>query len=140
MKSPASIIGGFITLSMLTACSAAYDYAAPGFIGNVQGLVTDTEGTPLNHIKVTLDCGEDIGQTTVYTSLKGEFLADIDPATQILVITLEDIDGEENGGQFEPMSDQITLLDENPEDDQDIIFLEYRLTRATASESNPQSL
>lgn len=140
MKSPASIIGGFITLSMLTACSAAYDYAAPGFIGNVQGLVTDTEGTPLNHIKVTLDCGEDIGQTTVYTSLKGEFLADIDPATQILVITLEDIDGEENGGQFEPMSDQITLLDENPEDDQDIIFLEYRLTRATASGSNPQSL
>lgn len=140
MKSPASIIGGFITLSMLTACSAAYDYAAPGFIGNVQGLVTDTEGTPLNHIKVTLDCGEDIGQTTVYTSLKGEFLADINPATQILVITLEDIDGEENGGQFEPMSDQITLLDENPEDDQDIIFLEYRLTRATASESNPQSL
>lgn len=140
MKSPASIIVRFITLAMLTACSAAYDYADPGFIGNVQGLVTDTEGVPLNHIKVTLDCGEDIGQTTVYTSMKGEFLADINPATQTLFITLEDIDGEENGGQFEPISDQITLLDENPEDDQDIISLEYRLTRATALESSPQSL
>ena len=140
MKSPTSIIGGVITLALLTACSAAYDYAAPGFIGNVRGLVTDTEGAPLNHIKVTLDCGAELGQTTVYTSMKGEFLADINPDTQLLVITLEDIDGEENGGQFEPMSDQITLLDENPEDDQDIISLEYRLTHATASESSPQSL
>ena len=92
MKSPTSIIGGVITLALLTACSAAYDYADPGFIGNVRGLVTDTEGVPLNHIKVTLDCGADLGQTTVYTSMKGEFIADINPDTQLLVITLEDID------------------------------------------------
>lgn len=133
------IIRLFAGLCAIAACSAELDYASLPPTGQVHGSVTDMEGNPLNHIKVTLNYGEDIEQMSVYTSLKGEFIADINPSATMLTITLEDIDGEENGGLFESLTDQVIILDNDIFNDEDIMNIEYSLTRATASENIPQS-
>ena len=129
---------GLVALAAVSSCMA-YDAAVPESMGLIHGTVTDMEGNPLNHIKVVLNYGEEMGQMTVYTSLKGEFIADIEPSATTLTITLEDIDGEENGGLFESLTDQITLMEEDLLNNEGFMNLEYRLTRATASESSPQS-
>jgi putative lipoprotein (rSAM/lipoprotein system) len=130
------IAGGMLCVS-ISSCSVGYDYAVSDQI-QIQGTVTDTEGNPINHIKITFGYGEGTEHITVYTSLKGEFIADIEAAASVITVKLEDIDGEDNGGLFESITDQITIL----EDDilkEDTITLDYRLSRATASESSPQS-
>jgi hypothetical protein len=93
--------------------------------------VTDEDGSPINHIKVTIT--QSSLPLIVYTSSRGEFIADMALTEGPLEITLEDIDGEENGGAFAPLSDTITVLK-----DQEMITLEYCLTFATASENTPQ--
>lgn len=139
MKKIIRNIAGLLTLAAVSACSAGFDLAVNGPTIIIHGSVTDTIGSPLNHIKVTLDYGDEIGQMTVYTSLRGEFIADMEPETTVLKITMEDIDGDENGGSFETMTDHIMILDHKLSNE-DIIMLEYRLNHATVSESNPQSL
>lgn len=139
MKRLTRFISGLIAAAAVSSCMA-FDAEIQEQMGVIQGIVTDMEGTPLNHIKVVLDYGDDLGQLTVYTSLKGEFIADIYQPATMLTITLEDIDGEENGGLFNTLKDQITIIDGNILNNEEISTLEYRLTRATASESTPQSL
>ena len=138
MKNKLRIITGFIIWAIVSSCSADYDHYIPAPI-QIRGTVTDTEGNPVNHIKITFDCGEREASLTVYTSLKGEFIADLATKATIIKINLEDIDGEDNGGLFEPVTDQITLLEDNLPNEE-AICLEYRLNRATSSENIPQSL
>lgn len=140
MKNIATFLVKSLVMTIITSCSAAFDHADPGLTGTIQGLVSDMEGNPLNHIKVTFDCGPDAGQTTVYTSKKGQFIAHLEPGVPVMTIIIEDIDGEDNGGLFEKMTDKITLIDGDLDDKQDIIYLQYRLTRATSSENSLQSL
>ena len=137
MKKTLRIITGFIAWAVISSCSAGYDYHIPDNM-QICGTVTDTEGNPINHIKISFNCGEHEGAMSVYTSLNGEFIADMATDATIISIKVEDIDGEDNGGLFESITDQITIL----EDDilkEDTITLDYRLNRATASESSPQS-
>ena len=124
---------GIIVLSAMAACSKAdLSISDPTMLpGNIHGFVTDEDGSPINHIKVTLT--QSAFPLVVYTSSRGEFIADMALTEGPLEITLEDIDGEGNGGAFAPLSDTITVLE-----DQEMITLEYSLTLATASESNPQ--
>jgi hypothetical protein len=96
--------------------------------GNIHGFVTDEDGSPINHIKVTITQSD--FPLVVYTSSRGEFIADMVLTEGPLEIMLEDIDGEENGGAFAPLSDAITVLE-----DQESLTLEYRMTPATASET-----
>ncbi len=138
MKRLFRLIAGGMIWASISSCSVGYDYATPDSI-QIQGTVTDIEGNPINHIKITFGYGEGKELITVYTSLKGEFIADIEPAASVITVKLEDIDGEDNGGLFESISDQVTLLEDSMLDSTDIINLEYRLSRATASESSPQS-
>lgn len=140
MRNKARFITGLLSLAAFCACSAEYDMEAPAIMGNIHGIVTDSDGMPLNHIRVTLDYGDDTQKMTVYTSLKGEFIADMDPSADNLILKLEDIDGEENGGQFETLTDQITIMEDDLSDRDAVINLEYRLTRATALENSQQSL
>lgn len=104
------------------------------------GHVMDEAGNPIPHIKVTLEWEGQYAPIVIYTSDKGIFytipdnLPDTYPFT--IDITLEDIDGEENGGLYESKSDQITVLED---DGKKIIDPDYRLTLATASENIPQS-
>lgn len=124
---------GIIVLSAMAACSKADpSISDPTMLpGNIHGFVTDEDGSPINHIKVTLT--QSAFPLVVYTSSRGEFIADMALTEGPLEILLEDIDGEENGGAFATLSDTITVLE-----DQEMITLEYSLTLATASENTPQ--
>ena len=139
MKKLIRLMTGLVVPAAVSSCMAAFDAAVSDPIGIIHGTVTDTDGNPLNHIKVVLDYGEHRDQMTVYTSLKGEFIADVEHAVTTINLTLEDIDGEENGGLFAPLTDQITILEDNIFHSEGLMNLEYRLTRATASENSPQS-
>lgn len=124
---------GIIVLSAMAACSKAdLSMSDPSMLpGNIHGFVTDEDGSPINHIKVTIT--QSAFPLVVYTSSRGEFIADMAFTEGPLEITLEDVDGEENGGAFAPLFDTITVLE-----DQEMITLEYCMTLATASESIPQ--
>jgi hypothetical protein len=107
---------------------------------NLNGTVTDDEGNPINHIRITLEWDDQaFSPLTVYTSTNGEFYADLDfyylryPTT--VLIGLSDPDGPENGGEFAAKTDAITIDEAGP-----LKPITCRLTRATASESSPQSL
>ena len=56
-----------------------------------------------------------------------------------VTVTIEDIDGEENGGLFERRSDKLMIYREDFSEEPVRIELDYRLTPATASESSPQA-
>lgn len=130
MKIVIKFLSGIIVLSALVACSKGAPFMPDQMIspGNISGLVLDEEGNPINHIKVTIT--QNSGPIIVYTSIRGEFVAEMDLHDGMLNISLEDIDGVENGGEFTPLSDMITVLE-----DQKTITLEYHMTRATASET-----
>lgn len=109
----------------------------------VNGIVTDEDGEPIEHIKVTLDWGGFSLPDVVYTSSDGIFRAKARVTTDTsieMTLTFEDIDGEENGGLFDTLTDVVTLYSKDTDDDMPVRFdLDYRLTLSTASESNPQS-
>ena len=108
------------------------------------GKVSDEQGNPIEHIKVTLEWNTSEVTDIKYTSGSGMFSSQIraaenDSATT-LKITLEDIDGNENGGLFETYTDNITLFETvMPDDSLNVINLDYRLNHATVSENIPQS-
>ena len=111
----------------------------------ISGKITDMEGTPLEHIKVIIDWGSYLMSPDVeYTNSDGEFRVRIrysgengQPAT--ITVTMTDIDGEENGGLFETLTETLTLFEEDIYTNNEVINLAYRLNHATASESSPQS-
>ena len=135
-----SIISGIVSLWLITSCMAM----DPGIMVtdtiNLNGTVTDDEGNPINHIRITLEWEERaFSPLTVYTSTNGEFYADLDfynlryPTT--VMIGLSDPDGPENGGEFAAKTDAITIHEAGPPKP-----ITSRLTRATPSESSPQSM
>ena len=102
----------------------------------IVGHVSDTSGTAIEHIRVTLNDGE--YTETQYSNSDGDFTAAIWKAEEDIVksltITLEDIDEEENGGWFESLSETFTVFEDNS-----VTTLDFRLNHATASENIPQS-
>ena len=131
-----------LTAAVLTASCMAMQYEPtmdnvapnPAIVGNV----TDTSGVAIEHIKVTLNWNDGAFSEPQYTNSDGVFTAEIwenvEKAVRSLTVTLEDIDGEENGGTFETLSETFTVFEDNS-----ATVLDFRLNRATASESSPQS-
>ena len=104
----------------------------------INGLVTDIDENPIEHIQVTLEWLESNIKDTVYTSSEGKFqsLAHLSEGKDTeLKVTLEDIDEEENGGTFEKSEKAIILFEADSLIKLDFSFL---LNHATPSESNPQ--
>lgn len=117
--------------------------ASKEMIPSINGTVCSEDGIPIEHIMVTATWGSGIHDDVVYTSSEGIFSIpiheDIIGKESTIAITLEDIDGIENGGEFETISDQILLFSENEDYTSDSISLDYRMTRATREENSPQS-
>lgn len=138
MRKISSILS-IISLVLLTSCMAM----DPGIMItdtiNLNGTVIDEAGNPIEHIRVTFEWESPFSPLTVYSSSNGIFSADLDftyltyPIT--ISIELSDADGPENGGEFESKTDEITIFEEGP-----LSPITKQLTRATASESSPQSL
>ena len=104
----------------------------------IDGVVTDIDENPIEHIQVTLEWAESNIKDTVYTSSEGKFhsIAHLsDGIDTELKITLEDIDGEEHGGEFEKSEKAIILFEADSLNKLDFSFL---LNHATPLESNPQ--
>ena len=139
MKLSTKIVG-LLCVSGALACSAEKDGYYADLPATIKGRVLDEESNPINHIKVSFDWGENSTQTTVYTSIRGEFIVEPEYTGDGFSIILEDIDGEDNGGQFQTLTDQIIIFEDLIPDDQNSIYLEYRLTRATSSVNSLQSL
>lgn len=123
------------------SCMADMTQGMPGHEDHrhlIVGHVTDTSGTAIEHIKVTLDWNDGAFSETQYTNSDGEFSSAIWKAEEDMVksltITLVDIDGEENCGCFESLSETFTVFEDNS-----VTTLDFRLNHATASESIPQS-
>lgn len=141
------IISGIFTILTVTSCMADMgmeDRVEVGEMPLLHGKVSDEQGTPIEHIKVTLEWNNSEVTDVKYTSGSGMFNSQIrtseNESATTLKITLEDIDGEENGGLFETYTDNITLFETvMPDDSLNGIYLDYRLNRATVSENTPQS-
>ncbi len=134
-----------LTVLALSSCSRDFDLTLedesvkPSHF--VVGKVLDTDGKEIEHIKVTIDWGEHkVNPSVNYTASDGSFTTEVPQKIQSptfeFKITLEDIDGEDNGGLFETITDKV-IYSINPESPSE--FITYRLNRATASESSPQS-
>ncbi len=138
-----------IALALAAICSCM----RPDYIGDadgnlpvyIEGTVSSEELDPLKHIRVTVSFEGEEENSVVYTSSKGIFRTDtyIDPNDLPLTISIniDDIDGEENGGLYSPLSDKITIFSEDIKG-LSVVKLapDYRMTRATASESSQQVL
>ena len=144
MRTAGNIICAAICAYALASCMAMDMEGVPDMSDMPEltypGSVMDTEGRPIEHIKVTIEWqGAFPVKDIKYTDSNGMFYLDIINAQESynVTLTLEDIDGEENGGLFETLTDTIILFGD-PESNS-TVKLDYRLNRATASESSPQS-
>lgn len=135
------IAAALAVLSLAVSSCMKEDVSAdPADSEKIIGFVTDTDDNLIEHIKVTFDWNNGIYQEIKYTDSNGQFLSDYwQPSTReavTLTITLEDVDGEENGGLFESMTETVTLFENGI--DSTVEPMVFRLNRATASESSPQ--
>lgn len=99
--------------------------------------------TPVKHIRVSIESEE--STAVVYTSAHGIFRTDgyirKDRFPFSFTVTLEDIDGEDNGGLFASYTDRIIVFHEDIGRERLIrLTPAYLLTPATASESSLPAL
>ena len=128
-----SLISAFIVLG-IASCSKTEEYNGDIF-AIVKGKVTDEASVPLEHIEVTIDLSKRTEPKTVYTSSDGTFIFDISfkEARNIkkISITLTDTDGEENGGLFETLTEEIHLVEEESATTPMMLKLDFHCSRAT---------
>lgn len=128
-----SLISAFIVLGM-ASCSKTEEYNGDIY-AIVKGKVTDEASVPLEHIEVTIDLSKRTEPKTVYTSSDGTFIFDITfkEARNIkkISITLTDTDGEENGGLFETLTEEIHLVEEESATTPMMLKLDFRCSHAT---------
>ena len=140
-----SIILLTLTLWIMTSCSAGIPYDSSNIADTISltGMVTDEEDNPIEHIRIAMEWDSPFSPMVVYSSANGIFQADLDfsylryPIT--ISLEMSDTDGPDNGGEFETRKDEITIM-EDSDINMPLTPITYRLTRATASESSPQSL
>ena len=134
------ILTALALLAIYSCTAGSFDIGMvtpPDFTG-IAGQITDIEGNPIEHIKVTIRI-KGMQPISAYTSNEGIFIISIDEVrlhTDQIEVLIEDIDGEEFGGHFATVNDTVQL-DEYQEDGLRL-SLDYRLTPATASEYIPQ--
>lgn len=138
MKKITGIIGISLGLLALAGCSDMPIWDQ-GMGPLLTGTVTDQDGTPIEHIQVTLNWNDSKAKEISYTSSEGIFISSAHLSQRgetSLKITLEDIDGEENGGLYETLVETITILEEEKsenvtENGEINLQMAFRLNRAT---------
>ncbi len=130
---------------LASSCMTAkdMDFMAPAENGGMErhfiaGQVMDTEGNRLEHIRVTIDWNGEFEKSVQYTASDGSFVAEFPEGAyrtgKTIMLTMDDIDGEENGGLFKSLTDNVIISEGGSSSG----VLVYRLNRATPSESSPQ--
>lgn len=95
---------------------APVEYGTPHAEFELKGKVTDEEGTPIQGIEVSARWANDApGEISpVETDAKGEYVFNDPywwPDTGNIEVTANDIDGDENGGDFTAETETITVKD-----------------------------
>lgn len=116
------------------SCSKA-EVAGDDIYAILKGKVTDEAGEPIEHMEVTVDLSKRDQSKTLYTSSDGTFICDISYRearnTKDIRITLTDTDGEENGGIFDTVIEDIHLYDEAASELPITLNLDFRCSHAT---------
>lgn len=122
------IIGGLLALLGFSSCDKIGDepceYGTPNADYKMMGTVTDEAGNPLKGIQVAkeeLDKGNKYPlRDTVYTDASGKFSfsANYFPLDRTVNVTFNDIDGSENGGEFESQTITGVVYEKTKESDQ----------------------
>ena len=123
----------------LTSCMADQMHDPMQDTPIIEGTISDHMGKPIEHIRVTLTWGSGVEATVVYTSSEGAFKTEIPSEETWTDITVSDIDGQENGGEFESVTDKVMLYNDTDEDELLRVILDYRLNPSTPSENSPLS-
>lgn len=130
----------FLSMLLLASCAAEHPHGPQDAPAVITGMVLDMNDNPIEHIKISLKHETDTPVET-FTSSEGKFRHEVempeDMDAMTVILTLEDIDGEENGGTFESHTESV--LFERQGDKPTEMNLVFRLNHATASESSPQS-
>ncbi len=88
-------------------------YGTPNIDISVAGRVTDTEGNPVCGIEVACDEGVLDGRRRAYTDGEGRFLYTNNIIPNSVKLRFSDIDGEENGGEFQTELVEVTFSEEH---------------------------
>jgi len=78
----------------------------------INGVVTDKESKPIKDIRVIRQAYYD-SSDTLYTSADGKFYVKFREEDRCARLTIEDIDGEANGGEFRPVERNVVFTDED---------------------------
>ena len=123
----------------LTSCMADQMHDPMQDSPIIEGTISDQMGKPIEHIMVKLFWGSGREETTVYTSSEGIFKTEIPYAETWVDILISDVDGQDNGGEFETLTDKVMIYDKADIEGLQVIILDYRLNPSTPSENSPQS-
>ena len=118
----------------LLSCSKV-EVAGDEAFAIIKGRVTSDNDTPIEHLEVSIELTKRSEHKTLYTSSDGTFIFDISfkEARNIkkISITLTDTDGEENGGLFETLTEEIHLVEEESATTPMMLKLDFRCSHAT---------
>ena len=123
----------------LTSCMADQMHDPMQDSPIIEGTISDQMGKPIEHIMAKLFWGSGREETTVYTSSEGIFKTEIPYAETWVDILISDVDGQDNGGEFETLTDKVMIYDKADIEGLQVIILDYRLNPSTPSENSPQS-
>lgn len=105
MKRFLTFLLGLLGFSVVSCNHALEKYGCPYATYDIKGQVTDENNQPLKDIQVVVQQYD-----TVYTDVEGLFKAqgDLWVFKDSMTVAATDIDGEANGGDFEPQIKTIT--------------------------------
>jgi putative lipoprotein (rSAM/lipoprotein system) len=152
------IIARLLTLlgfgAALAGCGKMYSPPPPDIIMygvvptqfEVKGRVTDADDKPLENIRVVLKLRDDeteenqnrqMLRDTVYTDANGRFETERRPEISLpWAVIASDIDGEENGGEFETEEQQLTVQTENFDNEEGAFINEVNFTLTEKTNEN----
>ena len=111
------VLLGFVGLSSIVYSCAKYgalEYGTPHAEYEIKGVITNEKTSkPIKHIQVTLQIRPEYRIDTLYTNSLGGYnhkFGDF-PLDSPVRLKFEDIDGEENGGEFETKELDIKFTD-----------------------------
>lgn len=127
-----------------------YMYGSPTVDYQTEGRVTDTENNPIQGLRVELtehyhDDGEyKVTTQTLTTDAEGKFISEkiLEPVNYFGTLTITDIDGEANGGEFKEQTVELwdleTTIDKSNQDDWywGVVTFEANITMLKQEEGN----
>ena len=125
-------------------------YGSPTMDYQTKGCVTDTENNPIQGLRVELtehyhDDGDNkVTTQTLTTDAEGKFISEkiLEPVNYFGTLTITDIDGEANGGEFKEqtveLKDLKKTIDKSNQDDWywGVVTFEANITMQKQEDSN----